>query len=244
MNLFTLKRKLLAPYVWFMRWKYRAQLAAAPASFVAILEAQYYRPTLVRWLRSCQANPDLVYEAPLDASSVVFDAGAFLGDWAAKIAEKYDPNLYLFEPNPGCFPGLHERFSGNKKVRCFEYGLHNTDGTCALVQIGPGSSLFPETAAPNAPSSVVDLRDILGVLDEIGCREVDLLKLNIEGGEYEVLERLIATGRISDIRCLIVQFHEWRGSAYARRHRIRRALRRSHVLDWDYPFIWEKWTRR
>jgi FkbM family methyltransferase len=244
MNLFTIKRGLLAPYVWFMRRRYRAQLAAAPQALVAIVEAQYFRPTLARWLRDLQANPDLPYEAPLDASSVVFDCGAFVGDWSAKIAEKYDPSLYLFEPNPGCFPGLYERFSGNAKVRCFEYGLHDADARRPLVQTGPGSSVFPETMAPNAPTSIVDVRDVLGVMDEIGCSHVDLVKLNIEGGEYEVLERLLETGRIRDIRCLLVQFHEWRERAYARRWRIRRALRQSHDLDWDYPFIWEKWTRR
>jgi FkbM family methyltransferase len=240
MNLFRLKRAVVSPYVWYMRRKCRK----APAALIALGEAQYYRPTLRRWILRVAEDPDLLHDAAIDGSSIVLDVGGFTGDWSARIIEKYDPNIYLFEPNPACFPALKERFSGNPKVRCFDYGLHREDATLPLLQAGMGSSVFSDTTAVTVASTIVRLRDIVSALDELGCDSPDLVKLNIEGGEYDVLERLIESDRLSRIRCLMVQFHEWRDGAYRRRRRIRRALMKSHDLDWDYPYIWEKWTRR
>jgi FkbM family methyltransferase len=240
MNLFRIKRALLAPYVWCMRRRYRSR----DAFTAAIFEAQYYRPTMLRMAKRFMQEPDLLHDAPIDSSSVVFDAGAFDGEWAARIVEKYDCNLYLFEPNPPFFAELSERFAANPKVRCFDYGLDAANAALPLVQAGPGSSVYAESIPGTPPSTLVRLRDVAEVLDEIGRAELDLLKLNIEGSEYEVLERLIETGRLGNVRCLLVQFHEWRDGAYRRRRRIRRALRETHDLDWNYPFVWEKWTRR
>jgi hypothetical protein len=42
-------------------------------------------------------------------------------------------------------------------------------------------------------------------MDELGHRHLDLLKLDIEGAEYEVLESLEAEGIVSRILC--VEFH-------------------------------------
>ncbi|MGH8977302.1 MAG: FkbM family methyltransferase, partial [Acidimicrobiia bacterium] len=73
---------------------------------------------------------------------------------------------------------------------------------------------------------------------------VDLCKVNIEGGEYDLFDRLIETVWLARIRILLIQFHEWHPNAYARRRAIRRAFSRTHDEVWDYPFVWEMWRRR
>jgi hypothetical protein len=39
---------------------------------------------------------------------------------------------------------------------------------------------------------------------------VDLLKLDIEGSEFQVLDRLCSTGKIQRVRRLVGEFHVWR----------------------------------
>jgi aryl-alcohol dehydrogenase-like predicted oxidoreductase len=90
----------------------------------------------------------------------------------------------------------------------------------------------------------VDERDVARALDELGLEEVDLLKLNIEGGEYDVLDRLAESHWLPRIRQVSVQFHEWLPHAHLRRQRNRRALARTHVERWCYPWVWEFWERR
>ena len=131
-----------------------------------------------------------------------------------------------------------------------DLGLGGADARLTLLQKGLGSTLYAEAGDDlenNAQATgrvEVQVRDIVSVLDELGLDNVDLLKLNIEGGEYDVLERLLDTGRMASIDCLMVQFHEWLDRATWRRFRIRQRLRRTHREVWNYPFVWEQWVRK
>jgi hypothetical protein len=124
----------------------------------------------------------------------------------------------------------------------FEYGLGGADRTVALGLAGPGSSVYePDGMFGTAHARV---RDVVSVLDELGIDTVDLLKVNIEGAEFELFERLITAGRLGRMRQVSVQFHEWHPKAHARRAAIRRALRVDHDEVWCYPWIWELWRTR
>jgi hypothetical protein len=70
------------------------------------------------------------------------------------------------------------------------------------------------------------------------------MKVNIEGGEYDLFDRLVETDRLPRVQLVSVQFHEWHPHAHRRRRAIRRALRRSHQEVWCYPWVWELWQRR
>ena len=77
---------------------------------------------------------------------------------------------------------------------------------------------------------------------ELAGRTVDLMKVNIEGGEYELLEHLIAKGLVPRIRNIQVQFHEDVIPRAARRmERIQSSLAKTHHLTWQERFIWENW---
>jgi FkbM family methyltransferase len=215
---------------------------AHQAAFIkGMLELHYYRPAFYRFIGANMENPNILFEAPLDSSSVVLDVGAHVGDWTATMKDRYDPHVWLFEPDPESIPTLEARFAGDPKVHLASYGLHGEDAVLELEQKGMGSSVFAGHAPSSGQRVTVRLRDVAAVLQEIGRRPIDLLKLNIEGGEYDVLERIIATGWTAHIRCILVQFHEWLDDAHFRRFKIQRALRRTHRLEWDHPFVWEKW---
>ena len=88
------------------------------------------------------------------------------------------------------------------------------------------------------------MRDIPRVLDELGLDRIDLMKINIEGGEYDLLERMAEADLIRRVRYFLIQFHEWYGNANVRRWRIRRQLRASHTEVWNYPWMFELGARR
>lgn len=216
----------------------------------AALELHYYRPTFYRFIAASMRNPDIMYEAPLAPGAIALDVGAFHGDWAARVHEKYQPRIYAFEPDPPSIAFLRRRFAREPDIQCMPYGLGSADVRLPLIQRGMGSTLYqPGVAGGNAGGAgndtvAVDVRDIVAVLDELGHAEIDIIKLNIEGAEFEVLERLIEAGRLEQIRVYTIQFHEWHPGAHRRRRRIHRALARTHRKVWDYPFVWEQWVRR
>lgn len=73
---------------------------------------------------------------------------------------------------------------------------------------------------------------------------IDLVKIDIEGGEYDVLPQLIETGLISRIRFLQIQFHRFVDGAVQKRENLREHLRKTHTESWCYPFIWESWEAK
>jgi hypothetical protein len=67
------------------------------------------------------------------------------------------------------------------------------------------------------------------------------LKLNIEGAEYDVLDRLATAGVLPRIRSLVIQFHRVVPESDRRRDMIQAKLAQTHHLVFDYPFVWERW---
>ena len=70
------------------------------------------------------------------------------------------------------------------------YGVGATDCTAVLTRDGPGSSIYGGKGQFGQVD--VEIRDIVGVLEELDLYGIDVLKVNIEGAEYDLLERLVA----------------------------------------------------
>src|SRR5207302_690624 len=70
---------------------------------------------------------------------------------------------------------------------------------------------------------------------------IDLMKVNTEGGEYELLEHLLNASLITKIGNLQVQFHHCVPDALERMQAIQHQLERTHRLTYQYPFVWENW---
>jgi FkbM family methyltransferase len=237
-SLYGAKRALLTPHTAYMRWKSRDSDRITRAMF----ETQYYRPTMYAFIRAAAAKPDLLEDATIDSHSVVLDIGAYVGEWSERISRRYGARIYAFEPGPHGFSELRTRFDECPNVECFNIGLGGHDERARLALEGPGSTMYQDRGTFGVVD--VEIRDVAAVLAELGIDRIDLCKINIEGAEYDLFDRLIATGWLPRIDEFLVQFHEWLPHAYRRRRAIRRALRRSHDEVWNYPFVWEFWRRR
>jgi FkbM family methyltransferase len=237
LSLYNAKKLLLTPRTAYMR---RAEKDLDDVGR-KMFELQYYRKPLYEFSAATVQNRDILVDVDIDDDSLVLDVGAFRGEWSEKIWERYQPTIHGFEPAPGAYRKMVAKFEGNDKVHAHEFGLGGADATVSLSLNGPGSSVFDDPV--EFGSVEVRIRDVIAVLDELDIDEVDLLKVNIEGGEYDLLDRLDAADWLPRIRLLLIQFHEWHPKAYRRRRHNRRALRRQHEEVWGYPWVWEHWRR-
>lgn len=199
-----------------------------------LFDAQYR--AVKRW-KFARGDDRLVVDFPLNAGSVVVDAGFYKGDFARRISDKFGCRVFAFEPAPEfceLAKPLLETLPG-VSLECA--GLSDFDGTTQLTYAADGTSTQRKAAG-----DVVDVqvRAASGVLDEIG-RPIDLMKLNIEGDEYPVLENMLETGKTTDVRHLLVQFHLIDDESRRRYDAIAARLRKTHELVWRYPFVWERW---
>ena len=91
-------------------------------------------------------------------------------------------------------------------------------------------------------SELVQFEDVVDFLAQRSIASIDLMKINIEGGEYELLKRMIDGNLIAKVRHLQIQFHDigpWCEQTVAN---IRSALQKTHRADYCYEFVWESWT--
>lgn len=242
MNLYNIKRALLTPYIWYMRHKERNASEVAKQIF----EVAGYNQAFYRLCEAVVKNPDFLIEAPvMGPDSLVWDVGAFDGDWSARVYEKYQARICTFEIEPDFHAQVTRRFESNSKIRCFGFGLGDKNANLMATRAAMGTTLFAGSDSSSGADQIeVPVRDVVQVMDELGSPSIDLMKINIEGGEYGLLERMIAAGRVRDVRCFMIQFHEWIDGSYGRRNAIRKALRKTHDVRWQYAFCWEQWVRK
>ena len=175
----------------------------------------------------------------LTPDSVVFDLGGYRGDWAAVMREKYDCVVHVFEPHPEFADDISDRFKDDKKVIVHACALGASEGTLMLSDAADGSSAFSK-GPPNIKGRVCEATQFL---TDLGCDEIAATKINIEGGEFDLLPHLIETGAISNFKTITVQFHDFAPNAVEARAAIRTGLSKTHRCRWNYEFVWEEWER-
>jgi len=126
---------------------------------------------------------------PLTRADVALDAGGFEGEWISQVLLRYGCQAVVVEPQPAAMAQLEKRFGGDDRVRLVEGAVHPTAGRRRLSLQGNASSLFRagEHSQEAVEVTLVPIEDALSPAADhgIGC-----LKLNIEGGEFGVLEAL------------------------------------------------------
>jgi FkbM family methyltransferase len=237
---YQFKKALLWPRTLFMRWKYRK--SSGPVK--AMMELHYYRPALFDFMGATIVHKHILHDVNIDSNSVVVDVGAFTGVWAQHMVDRYDPVIYAFEPNPRSFDLLQQRAIDNPKLQPMPYGLGDEDLTVDFTLNGLGSSMCDDRSSNlDMPRIKVDIAAVDRVWKELKLGNVDLMKINIEGAEFPLLDKMIKSDLLKNVDCFMIQFHEWHPGAYAKRRRIREELSKTHRLEWDYHFVWEKWVR-
>jgi len=189
----------------------------------------------------------LLMDHELDENSVVFELGGYRGDWCRGISNIYNCNIYVFEPTKRNYDVLNHMFIDNDKVNVFDYGLSKSNQECKIYTRNDTSSVYDKIGYDSATSEVEDiqLRDVSEVIDDHELENIDLLDMNIEGSEYDVMERLIESGHITKIDKLQIQFHSEIGpEAFFRRLNIQKRLADTHRMVYNYDFCWEAWQRK
>jgi FkbM family methyltransferase len=186
-------------------------------------------------------NDLLFQDMPVSSDDVVIDGGGYRGDWTAEMICRYGCRSIIFEPVPLFAAQLRARYGCNERVELCPAGLGRSSGTAALDVADNASRI----SAIRRPGSVdVPVRDIAEFIDSHNLTEIGCFKLNIEGGEYDVLERLIETGMLERVRCYVIQFHRVASDSEMRRSAIRQVLAKTYSSMFDFPFVWECWLRK
>ncbi|MFA6601245.1 MAG: FkbM family methyltransferase [Candidatus Paceibacterota bacterium] len=154
------------------------------------------------------------------ANPVVFDAGAQGGDYMNEILN-ISPTctIYAFEPAKRAFIKLQEIFQNHPNINLINIALGAENTTTPLFSsegVDGVDSLYklPDTKANHfVVSREVHVSTINGFCKDRGISYIDLLKLDIEGGELAALKG--AETMIKEETISFIQFEHSNASFYA-----------------------------
>ncbi len=194
---------------------------------------------LIEWQQRDPHN-QLLYEHPLGPDSVFIDLGGFRGDFSAEILARYQCRSLIFEPVPSYAEKIQYRLENNAQAEIVAAGLAAEASTMSLSIAGESTSLY-KSDGQQINATLLQFEDAMRERD---IQHIDLLKINIEGGEYDLLDWLVSSQWAQRIDRLLVQFHDFVPDAEARRSRLIQALGKTHEPYFGVPFVWEGWIRR
>jgi FkbM family methyltransferase len=182
-------------------------------------------PVLVARLRDLGGPIDVFGRAEYDVAGIdwpaarfVVDLGAHVGSFTLWAAGAAPCSVHAFEPNPGTFDLLRRNLAAQpERLRCTRAAVAGAAGSrrLALAEDSAANSIDPSRSAAAVPAAAdVTVTSItLGeALERAGFPRVDVLKMDIEGAEYEVLDQL-APRVLDGVGAIVLECHRRPGAS-------------------------------
>jgi len=146
----------------------------------------------------------------LDENFIVYSAG--IGEditFDLGLIEKYHCEVFAFDPTPRSIEWLKKQ-ELPWQFKWFQYGVADYDGI---------ASFFPPENKNYVSHSILDnhllrgtpinveVRKIKTIMKTLNHKQIDILKMDIEGAEYATLKKLLAEDL--NIKQILVEFHHF-----------------------------------
>jgi FkbM family methyltransferase len=198
---------------------------------------EQYR-ALKRYKWSKDATP-LDVDYPDAVGGVVLDFGGYSGGFALRCERELAAKVYCYEPVPEFEAQILKSLPVGCTITVRGHGVASQTRNATFDLRGEATA----EGAQTQDAVIVELQSIEDIMARDAPEGVALMAMNIEGAEYEVLEKMIDIGLIARVTHLRVQFHLTVPQSRKRYAAIADRLSRTHSLNWRFPFIWESWSR-
>ncbi len=179
---------------------------------------------------------EMRYEYDLNKDSFVVDAGGYEGFFAREINIRYGCNIIVLEPISEYLQKISLELAPFENIRVLPFALSNKRDVIQMVKNNNSSGQFQR-------EGITELVNTIPVTDLMAfSTRIDLLKLNIEGSEFDVLESMINNNIQERFTNIQVQFHKCAPEANSRCILINTALNKTHEITWKTPHWDSGWT--
>jgi FkbM family methyltransferase len=238
LKFFAISFKTIGYYFYALEWKVLKFKNS-------ITEKSITEINMERWYSLTPAgDKSLRLDYDLNTNSVVFDLGGYKGNWASDICNKYGCVVFIFEPVNDYFNQIVDRFKYNTKIKIFEFGLGVKDHELDIILAEEASSVFSSSMKHNNKDiqhQKIIIKSFINFIKSENLDKIDLLKINIEGGEYDLLESILESNIQNKIINFQIQFHDFVPNSEIRMKKIQDKLSQTHQITFNYPFVWENW---
>ncbi len=164
--------------------------------------------------RSCLEGE---FDSPIRAATplihgLIIDAGGYIGTSAIAFAEAFpDARVVTLEPSNANYEVLKLNVAGYKNIIPLNVALGKLSGRRILRNRRTGQWGFslvenPKDCAIAAPLHDVEVITIEQIMSDFGADGIDILKLDIEGSEYELFESIPPW--LNQTRIVVAELHD------------------------------------
>ena len=90
----------------------------------------------------------------------------------------------------------------------------------------------------------IQLKSVVEFMETEKIENIDLIKINIEGGEFEFFEKILSSNLALKFDNIQVQFHDFVPDSDSRMKQIQNELSKTHFLTYQFEYVWENWKRK
>ncbi|MBW6535060.1 MAG: FkbM family methyltransferase [Mariniphaga sp.] len=154
----------------------------------------------------------------LSEDSTVIDCGANVGDITLLFA-KTKAKVFAFEPDPLPYKVLKQRTKDFSNITCYQQAVSTSNGKTKMFfhkertqlnheAYSVSSSIIGEKEnIDNSHYIKIEIIDLVEFIDSFNSR-VALIKMDVEGAEIKILEKIIERETYEKVDLLLVETHE------------------------------------
>jgi FkbM family methyltransferase len=152
----------------------------------------------------------MVHPNALSKDSTVYSFGVGSNvAWDLAMIERFGVTIHAFDPTPRAIDWVRSQALPPRFV-FHDYGVSDHDGTVRFFPPRRNSSFNYSSiecrrATGNSALIEAPVRRVGTIMRELGHQRIDVLKMDIEGGEYGVIDDLVESGL--PIGQILVEFH-------------------------------------
>jgi FkbM family methyltransferase len=138
----------------------------------------------------------------------ILDLGANIGMASVDFAFRYPAaSITAIEPVEANFRLLEKNIAGFPNIRARQAAVGREDARAALRGAGQSFHAQPwSEESARAGREQITVRGINSLIDELGLEQIDLIKIDVEGAEYDVLTTL-KPALLQNVQWIVGELH-------------------------------------
>lgn len=161
------------------------------------------------------------------------DVGANVGLFTEWVLDRFGSDTFVLgvEPNSVAAKAFMSMHEGKENVKFSEVALSDTSGDEIEMLVNPENTLISSiegTGNGYTEKQIVKTKTLVDLMSDYGLEEVDLLKVDVEGAEYQIFSCISSDEIRKRFKHLLIEFHNNQGRATELIKKIRSA---GYVVD-------------
>ena len=145
---------------------------------------------------------------PLTRQSVVYSLGIGTDiSFDLSVINRFGVHVHAFDPTPTATEWIRKQALPSH-FHAYAYGVADFDGMAKFERPDDAenpSFIYRGERVAVTGATLCPVRRLRSLMDMLGHVEIDVLKMDIEGAEYDVIENMLTEGVL--VRQLLVEFH-------------------------------------